>query len=173
MHNAEPEAIEAAAILHLLPVLANNSDVIMPTTLRTEVVTKFGLHKSARTCCRCWREAGEGGHLRSPRELKDVRGGGRRGSARISRRAGRHGSTNEVGLRRPVEPGVADNFTVGGDPVRRFKRTRLVVQVQLLYRMPIPFANWVIVKSYPGHEHALGADDARQDGTAEGPRRAR
>src|SRR5689334_11819330 len=46
MNNADPQAIESAAIFHLLPVLVNSSEVIMPTSSATEVVQKFMQHNT-------------------------------------------------------------------------------------------------------------------------------
>src|SRR5690348_11066929 len=47
LNHADPEAIEAAAILHLMPVLVGNNEVIMPTTSSTEIITKFNVFAQA------------------------------------------------------------------------------------------------------------------------------
>ena len=148
MNNADPDAIQAAAILHLLPVLVNEKDVIMPTSSATDVVKKFVAHNTISNVL-------PGGQLVktvicSP--LKDdLDGGGTHsiGNAGLTARGGK-GNDNEVDFDDPLNQGSPEDFTTGGDSLRRFKRTRLVVQVQLMYRMPIPFANWVMVKSYLG-----------------------
>jgi hypothetical protein len=149
MNNADPDAIQAAAILHLLPVLVNNSEVIMPTSSSSEVITKFMQHNTINNVL-----PGGGRLVRtvicSPLR-EDLDGGGQHsiGNAGIASLGGK-GNDNEVDFDDPRNQASPENFTSGGDSLRRFKRTRLVVQVQLMYRMPIPFANWVIVKSYLG-----------------------
>jgi hypothetical protein len=149
MNNGDPRAIESAAILHLLPVLANNSDVIMPSTNSGEVVGKFMQHNAMENRL----PSGEkmvSTVICSPL-AEDVRGGGSHdiGSGTQTGRGG-VGSNSEADFDDPLNQSSPDNFTTSGDAVRRYKRMRLVVQVQLLYRMPIPFANWVMVKSYLG-----------------------
>lgn len=149
MNHADPDAIEAAAILHLLPVLVNSQEVIMPTSSATDVVTKFMQHNTIANVI-----PGGGKLVKavicSPLR-DDLAGGGSHsiGNAGITSRGGK-GNDNEVDFDDPRNQASPEDFTSGGDSLRRFKRTRLVVQVQLMYRMPIPFANWVIVKSYLG-----------------------
>jgi hypothetical protein len=153
MHNADPEAIRSAAILHLLPVLVSNSEVIMPTDGSFPVLAKFGLHNNAM-----------GNRMKGTIEqVKTVicgpmRGeftsGGNRPIGRADQQAlNGQGSSNEVDFDDPAVQSPPANFydgATGADNLRRFNRLRLRVQVQLLYRMPIPFANWVITKSYLG-----------------------
>lgn len=149
INNADPAAIKAAAILHLLPVLVNNSEVIMPTGSATEVLSKFVQHNTVDNMI-----PGAGSMVSTVicAPLKDdLAGGGSHsiGNAGISARGGK-GNDNEADFDDPANQAGAEDFTTGGDSLRRYKRMRLVVQVQLMYRMPIPFANWVIVKSYLG-----------------------
>ncbi|HYH94535.1 TadE family protein [Hyalangium sp.] len=149
MNNADPEAIEAAAILHLLPVLVSSSETILPTGSATEVVSKFVRHTS-----------GDNDLPGGVKQVKTVICGPLSGEldgssspsidAADQRSRDGEGSSNEVDFDDPSNQAPPVNFTSGGDSLRRFNRTRLVVQIQFLYRMPIPFANWVIVKSYLG-----------------------
>jgi hypothetical protein len=152
MHHADPDAIQAAAIFHLLPVLVGNSEVILPTSSAQEVITKFGRHNTfdnvlggaqqvrAVICGPTSSEFGQGGN----RALNRV----------DQQTLNNHGSRNEVDFDDPAVQSGPDNFLAGGgsgaNAVRRFNRMRLRVQVQWLYRMPIPFANWVITKAYLG-----------------------
>lgn len=150
MNNADPDAIQAAAILHLLPVLVNEKDVIMPTSSAADVLKKFAAHNTISNVL-------PGGQLVktvicSPLK-EDLDGGGSHsiGNAGMTSRGGK-GSDNEVDFDDPLNQGYGNDYVSNpsGDMLRLFKRTRLVVQVQLMYRMPIPFANWVMVKSYLG-----------------------
>ncbi|HVG63238.1 MAG TPA: TadE family protein [Hyalangium sp.] len=156
MNNANPEAIEAAAILHLLPVLVSNSEVIMPTHSAEDVVKKFKQHtagdleltdgvKQVKTVI-CSPLKGELDGSRSPSiDAADQR------SRANDTGPNAPGSGGEVDFDDPANQAPPASFFLNGaGPLRRFNRTRLVVQIQLLYRMPIPFANWVIVKSYLG-----------------------
>lgn len=149
MNNADPDAIQAAAILHLLPVLVNNQDVIMPTSSASQVVTKFMQHNTIGNTL-----PGGGKLVKTvicAPVKEDLDGGGSHsiGNAGLTSLGGK-GNDNEVDFDDPRNQAFATDYTTDADGLRRFKRTRLVVQVQLMYRMPIPFANWVIVKSYLG-----------------------
>jgi hypothetical protein len=149
MNNGDQRAIEAAAILHLLPVLVNSSEVIMSTASAGDVVTKFMSHNTADNILPSGSKMVKAVICSPLRE--DLAGGGTHdiGNAGQQGRGGQ-GSDNEVDFDDPANQSSPEDFTTGGDSLRRYKRMRLVVQVQLLYRMPIPFANWVIVKSYLG-----------------------
>ena len=151
LHHADPDAIEAAAIFHLLPVLVGNNEVILPTSSASEVVQKFGRHSTfdnqmmgvqqvkAVICGPTRAEFGQGGQRPLSRVDQQQLNG--------------YGSSNEVDFDDPAVQSGPDNFyqgSSGADALRRFNRMRLRVQVQLLYRMPIPFANWVITKAYLG-----------------------
>ena len=49
MQHADRQAMEAAAILHLLPVMANRNGVIAPTTSASQVLTKFAARMLANS----------------------------------------------------------------------------------------------------------------------------
>lgn len=151
MHHADPNAIEAAAIFHMLPVLVGNSEVILPTSDAGEVITKFVRHNTFDN------------QIMGMKQVKavicgPVRGefasGGQRSIGRADQQAlNSTGSANEVDFDDPAVHSPPANFYAGAsgaDNLRRFNRMRLRVQVQWLYRMPIPFANWVITKAYLG-----------------------
>jgi hypothetical protein len=59
------------------------------------------------------------------------------------------GSRNEVDF---DDPGLAMTglSPETGQGIRTFNRMRLRIQLQYLYRMPIPFANWIISRIYLG-----------------------
>ncbi len=149
MNHADPEAIEAAAIFYLLPVLVSTDEVILPTASSSDVVSKFARHagfdnklpgnvKMVKTviCSPLSSDLGNGGS----KPLED---------AGIQARGGQGGNV-EVDFDDPANQSFPAAYVKDATAVRRFKRLRLAVQVQLLYRMPIPFANWVIVNSYLG-----------------------
>jgi hypothetical protein len=151
MHNADPAAVQAAAIFHMLPVLVGNSDVILPTSSTTDVISKFARHNTFDN------------RILGMEQVKavicgPVRGefqaGGQRPLGRADQQAlNGQGGQNEVDFDDPAVQSGPDNFyagATGADSLRRFNRLRLRVQVQWLYRMPIPFANWVITKAYLG-----------------------
>jgi len=159
MHNADLEKMEAAALFHLLPVLplrsgggANAGETILPTTNVSQVLAKFtraraenelisGLNQVSVVIC---------GPLKSELE----------GSASDPLAAVDHQSRHGVGSSDEVDfddPAVATDSggVIGESPamittLRNHLRTKLRIQVQLHYRMPIPFANWVIAHSYIG-----------------------
>lgn len=149
MNHADPEAIEAAAIFHLLPVLVSNDEVIIPTSSSGDVVSKFRQHMGsdnklpggaqmvkAVICSPLSSDLGNGGSKPLEDAGQQARGG--------------QGSNVEVDFDDPANQSYPAAYVKDATAVRRFKRLRLAVQVQLLYRMPIPFANWVIVNSYLG-----------------------
>jgi hypothetical protein len=148
MQNADRKAMEAAAILHLLPVLANRQGTIAPTTSSQEVLTKFAARllgndaevpgAPAVTIAICGPTEGE------------LRGTGPNPLPRADQRSrwGR-GSADEVDF---DDPGLmmGGQSPETGAGIRSFNRTRLRIQLQFLYRMPIPFANRVITQIYTG-----------------------
>ncbi len=151
MHNADVGAMENAAILHLLPVLANRNDVITSTRSATDVLAKMtemklenqlavpGVKLVKVVVCGPTR-----GELKATGS-QPLPGGSADQQARWGL-----GSANEVDF---DDPGlhVANNAQqFSAVSVRQFNRTRLRIQVQLLYRMPIPFANWIIAHTYLG-----------------------
>jgi hypothetical protein len=149
MNNADPEAIEAAAIFHLLPVLVDGKDLIQPASSSGEVVKKFSNHMGADNklpggaqlvkaviCSPLSSDLGSGGSKPMDQAGQQARGG--------------QGTNAEVDFDDPANQSFPAAYVKDATSVRRFKRLRLAVQVQLLYRMPIPFANWVIVNSYLG-----------------------
>lgn len=151
MNHADPKAIEEAAIFHLLPVLVDTSDLIQPTSNSGEVLSKFARHKGFDN-----KLPGNAQVVKavicSP--LKgDLDGGGSKpmpdGASGQQARGGQ-GTNAEVDFDDPANQSFPAAYVKDAGAVRRFKRLRLAVQVQLLYRMPIPFANWVIVNSYLG-----------------------
>lgn len=147
MHHADRQAMEAAAILHLLPVMANRQGVIAPTTSTSQVLSKF----TARMVANSTEVPGAPAvtvRICGPTE-SELRGTGSHALARADQRSrwGR-GSQDEVDF---DDPGLAmsgDGWT--GTGIRTFNRTRLRIQLQYLYRMPIPFANWIISQIYLG-----------------------
>ena len=152
MNHADPDAIQAAAIFHLLPVLVGNSEVILPTSSATEVITKFGRHNTFDNMLL------NGGEqvkvvICGPTQSEYGQGGNRPLGRADQQELNAYGSRNEVDFDDPAVQSGPDNFyqgASGADALRRFNRMRLRVQVQWLYRMPIPFANWVITKAYLG-----------------------
>jgi hypothetical protein len=149
MNNADPKAIQSAAILHLLPVLVNGSDLILPTDSSSEVLSKFMQHNTISNILPSGGEMVKTVICAPVRD--DLAGGGAHDIKNAGQQArGGEGTDNEADFDDPMNQSGPDDFTTGGNSLRRYKRMRLVVQVQLLYRMPIPFANWVIVKSYLG-----------------------
>lgn len=160
MHNADVEKMESAALFHLLPVLAlqssagaNAGEVILPTRDASEIATKFqrattqnlmsgGLKQVAVVIC---------GPLKG--EL-DGTGSDPLTSSTHRDRHG-YGSDDEVDF---DDPAISTDLggSVSYDDVALFRslrnhlRTKLRIQVQFNYRMPIPFANWVIAHAYLG-----------------------
>ncbi|WP_224360339.1 TadE family protein [Hyalangium versicolor] len=149
MNNADPSAIEAAAILHLLPVLVSSSETILPTSSTGDVISKFARHVSF-----------DNRLLSGDKMVKtvvcgplkgDLDGSGPNSIGRAGQQAlGGEGSNNEVDFDDPAVHAFPAAYIRDANALRRFNRLRLVVQIQLLYRMPIPFANWVITKAYLG-----------------------
>lgn len=153
MHHADPDAIEAAAIFYMLPVLVGGNDVIMPTNDAFAVASKFGIYSNNpfdnRVAGMKQVKAVICGPVRG-----EFAGGGQRSLGRADQQAlNSQGSANEVDFDDPAVQSPPANFydgATGADNLRRFNRMRLRVQIQWLYRMPIPFANWVITKAYLG-----------------------
>jgi hypothetical protein len=152
MHHADPKAIEAAAIFHLMPVLVGASDVIRPTNDAGAVAMKFPLATT-------WDNQVAGMKQVKAVICGPVRGeftgsGGQQSIGRADQNElNGQGSANEVDFDDPAVQSPPANFyagTEGANNLRRFNRMRLRVQIQWLYRMPIPFANWVITKAYLG-----------------------
>ena len=152
MHHADPKAIEAAAIFHMLPVLVGNSEVILPTSSSTDVLMKFGRHNTFDNQIMGMKQVKT--VICGPVRGEFTGGGGSRSIGRADQQElNGQGSANEVDFDDPAVQSPPANFYAGeegANNLRRFNRMRLRVQVQWLYRMPIPFANWVITKSYLG-----------------------
>lgn len=150
MQNASVEAMEAAAVFHLLPVLVNNSETILPTSSSTDVVKKY-----ARTMLENQAYKAVGAQMVKVvicgPTLSELRGTGSNPlpAADQSSRNG-IGSRNEVDFDDPELMIPAGTDAQSGEGMRRYNRLRLRVQLQLLYRMPIPFANWIINRTYLG-----------------------
>ncbi len=149
MNNADPKAMEAAAIFHLLPVLVGNSEVILPTSSSSDVSSKFTKHMGPDN-----ELPGKAKMVKavicSPLKGELDGGGSRSIDAAGQQARGGQGTNAEVDFDDPANQAFPAAYIRDASAVRRFKRLRLAVQVQLLYRMPIPFANWVIVNSYLG-----------------------
>ena len=151
LHHADPNAIQAAAIFHLLPVLVGNNEVILPTSSASEVVQKFGRHNTFDNQMMGVQQVKA--VICGPTQAEFGIGGNRPLGRADQQTLNDYGSRNEVDFDDPAVHSGPDNFLQNGsgaNAVRRFNRMRLRVQVQLLYRMPIPFANWVITKAYLG-----------------------
>jgi hypothetical protein len=149
MNNADPKAIEAAAIFYLLPVLVGSNDAIQPVASSSEVVSKFVRHSSFDNKLPSGAQQVKAvicGPLKA-----DLGGSGAKPLDDAGQQArGGQGTNAEVDFDDPANQSFPAAYIRDAAAVRRFKRMRLSVQVQLLYRMPIPFANWVIVNSYLG-----------------------
>lgn len=147
MHNASLEAMEQAALFHLMPVLVNKSESILPTGTSSEVLSKY-----SRTLTE-YQKSPTG-----PKLMKivicgptssELRGTGTSALPKADQRSlGGRGSSNEVDFDDPDLAGTDSPGT--GRGMRLYNRLRLRVQLQLLYRMPIPFANWIITRTYLG-----------------------
>jgi hypothetical protein len=149
MNHADPKAIEAAAIFHLLPVLVDGKDLIQPTATSSDVAKKFSNHMGSDNKL-------PGGTqmvtavICAPLKSELDGGGSRPLDAAGQQARGGQGTNAEIDFDDPANQGFPAAYIRDANAVRRFRRLRLAVQVQLLYRMPIPFANWVIVNSYLG-----------------------
>ncbi|PTL82225.1 TadE/TadG family type IV pilus assembly protein [Vitiosangium sp. GDMCC 1.1324] len=150
MQNASLEAMEAAAVFHLLPVLVNNSETILPTSSSSDVVRKY-----MRTMAENEQYKNAGTQMVKivicGPTLSELRGTGASPlpAGDQSSRNG-IGSRNEVDFDDPELMLAAGSDAQSGEGMRRYNRLRLRVQLQLLYRMPIPFANWIITRTYLG-----------------------
>lgn len=60
------------------------------------------------------------------------------------------GDSNQVDFDDPRVTDNNGNLNNNFEDYRKYMRTKLRIQVQFLYRMPIPFANWIIARSYLG-----------------------
>jgi hypothetical protein len=172
MNNADPQKMEAAALFYLAPVLATptgarsnqhldrgaHSEVILSTTNPTDLVEKFttlqqnndlvpGLKQVAVVICGPIGSELDGS---SSTPLPDP-----------IRRSDQDyfygvGSPDEVDFDDPKSSSdmlgeISDNKPMV-TTLRAHLRTKLRIQVQLHYRMPIPFANWLLAKAYMGME---------------------
>ncbi|XXF79333.1 pilus assembly protein [Myxococcaceae bacterium GXIMD 01537] len=147
IQNADKQAMEAAAILHLLPVLANRKGVIAPTTSSSQVLSKF----AARMVANSIEVPGAPAvtvAICGPAQ-SELRGTGGNAIPKGDQRTRwSRGSADEVDF---DDPGLMiDDSPETGRGIRTFNRLRLRIQLQLLYRMPIPFANWIITQIYLG-----------------------
>ena len=168
MQHADPDKMKQAAILALLTIIAQpnsgftGGENILPTRNATEVVSKLG---------RVWAmNALAKGTLGRPIVNVVVCGPLRQdvaGSAQTAVGSG-VGDAREVDF---DDPRVATEGFDGsgnansGDPnYGNFIRTKLRIQVQFLYRMPIPFANWILSYAYLG----MQLPEIMRMGTAKG-----
>jgi len=146
MNHASQTAMEAAAIFHLLPVLVSDTETILPTGSNSEIITKYTRSMLENQTDRLVRVV-----ICGP-TLSELRGNGGTSPLPAGDQRSRHGigSSNEVDFDDPelMLPASMDAQT--GEGMRRYNRLRLRVQLQLLYRMPIPFANWIITRTYIG-----------------------
>ncbi|HSP78878.1 MAG TPA: TadE/TadG family type IV pilus assembly protein [Myxococcaceae bacterium] len=151
MHHANTQAMEAAAIFHLLPVLVNNSNSILPTDSTTNILRKYG-----RTLLE--NQLNRAGSIRpiqivicgpTSHELRGTSSTDPLPNAGQTAMGGL-GGNNEVDFDDPklAVPGGTNPQT--GRGMRLYNRLRLRVQLQWLYRMPIPFANWIMTRIYIG-----------------------
>ena len=150
MHNASVKAMEAAALFHLMPVLTDvKGQRILPNRSSAEIASKYG--KLLLT-----NSTGEAQMVKivicGPTDGELSGSGGNSLSAGHQQGLHGRGSNNEVDFDDPrlmisEDPGVDPQTGAG---MRQYNRLRLRAQLQLLYRMPIPFANWIITRSYLG-----------------------
>jgi hypothetical protein len=150
LHHADPKAMEAAALFHLMPVLTDSSGTrILPNDSGEAAASKYTrlLNENAR---------GEGPMVKivicGPTD-GELSGTGTKPLAPGYQSALHgHGSRSEVDFDDP-RLSLAENPSVSfenGEGMRQYNRLRLRAQLQLLYRMPIPFANWIITRTYIG-----------------------
>jgi hypothetical protein len=152
MNHASLEAMEAAAVFHLLPVLVGNSETILPTSSTSDILSKYNKMMTENRAS----GLGTGGAKMVEIVICGPTMGELRGTGSEPLPAGTQsalhgiGSNNEVDFDDPelALPGSMDAQT--GEGMRRYNRLRLRVQLQLLYRMPIPFANWIMTRTYLG-----------------------
>jgi hypothetical protein len=149
MNNADPAAVQAAAIFYMLPVLVGPSETIMPTSSATDVIAKFAMHNTIANILPSGDTMVKAvicGPLKGDLDASGPLPIGKAGQVSL----GGQGSDDEVDFDDPALQAAPAAYSSDANSLRRFKRLRLVVQIQLLYRMPIPFANWVITKAYLG-----------------------
>ncbi len=144
MNNANQEAMEAAALFHLMPALTTDDKVILPNGSTGEALAKYN---------RLLKE----NQSESSKQVKIVICGPTRSELSGGSQQALHGrgSDKEVDFDEPrlMLPEVlagAESDPHTGEAMRQYNRLRLRVQLQLLYRMPIPFANWIITRTYLG-----------------------
>jgi hypothetical protein len=149
MHNASVKAMEAAAVFHLMPVLTDmQGKRIMRNDSGGSILSKY-------TQLLLQNSIGVGQMVKivicGPTDGELSGTGSNALSAGYQTALHSRGSRNEVDFDDPALMITSS----GGDPVsgqgmREYNRLRLRAQLQLLYRMPIPFANWIITRSYLG-----------------------
>ena len=151
MHHASQDAMNAAAIFHLLPVLVSDSESILPTSSTSDILRKYG-----RAMTENQNRSVDGRRLvqvvicgPTLGELRGTASGASPLPAGSQRALHGVGSNNEVDFDDPALA-LPSMDAQTGDGMRRYNRLRLRVQLQLLYRMPIPFANWIMTRTYLG-----------------------
>lgn len=159
MNNADVDKMENAAIFYLLPVISVKSsggakaiDTILPTRNASELSAKYARALAGNNLT---------GNLKMVKVVvcgpleQELRGTGTDPLPNVTHNALHgSGSENEVDFDDPLiatdnDSPVSDAPTMTGT-LRRHIRTKLRIQVQFHYRMPIPFANWVIAHAYIG-----------------------
>jgi hypothetical protein len=144
MNNASMSKMEAAAKAALLPILAMpalagpGQEVIQPTTDVSSIGIKAGRLIANNII---------------PPGLKMVKvvvcGPLQDDVTNITeQRLTGKGSRNQVDFDDPRATLDLPGQTMGEAQLKSFLATKLRVQVQLNYRMPIPFANWIISRAY-------------------------
>ncbi|ATB29462.1 hypothetical protein MEBOL_002912 [Melittangium boletus DSM 14713] len=150
MHNASVKAMEAAALFHLMPVLTDSQGKrILPNDSSTSAITKYARLLTENSL-------GVGQMVKivicGPTDGELSGTGGQALAAGYQSALHSRGSRNEVDFDDPrlmiSEDPDMDPQTGAG--MRQYNRLRLRAQLQLLYRMPIPFANWIITRTYIG-----------------------
>ncbi|MBM7114213.1 pilus assembly protein [Archangium primigenium] len=150
MHNASPKAMEAAAVFHLMPVLTDSQGKkILPNDSSSRVVMKYGRLLGENSL-------GVGQMVKvvicGPTDSELSGSGGQALAAGHQSALHGRGSRNEVDFDDPrlMISEEEDQDPQTGPGMRQYNRLRLRAQLQLLYRMPIPFANWIITRTYLG-----------------------
>jgi len=160
MQNADIDKMQAAAVFHLLPVLpllsSGGAETILPTTDVGQISLKF-----QRAMLENRMVMTSFGPLE---QVKVVICGPVRGDLDNSstdpigdwdqQAVHGTGSPNEIDFDDPyISTENGEPIVAGGAMARTMRyaaRTKLRIQIQFNYRMPIPFANWVIARSYTG-----------------------
>lgn len=143
MNNADPKKMLAAAEAALLPVVAMPSgvggpDVIGPTTDVASVGLKAGVLLARNTIV-------PGLKMISVMVCGPVRGDV---NSLTQQQLTGVGSRNQVDFDDPRATHDVPGGFNGNTELRQFLATKLRVQVEYNYRMPIPFANWIISRIY-------------------------